>query len=156
VDKETCLNFLGLRCDVCYRVCPLIDKAIKLELRHNERTGRHAIFEPVVYSDACTGCGMCEKACVLKTAAIKVYPINLAKGEIGEHYRLGWEEKRKAGGSLVTPDEEHKYNLPEGMKFEYGGRGLVPAEPAAPVPAPAAPPPGSQSGLPKALKGNQL
>ena len=21
VDKETCLNFLGLRCDVCYRVC---------------------------------------------------------------------------------------------------------------------------------------
>ncbi|WP_291853318.1 4Fe-4S dicluster domain-containing protein, partial [Accumulibacter sp.] len=22
-DQETCLNFLGLRCDVCYRVCPV-------------------------------------------------------------------------------------------------------------------------------------
>ena len=26
IDHETCLNFLGLRCDVCYRVCPAIDK----------------------------------------------------------------------------------------------------------------------------------
>ena len=24
VGHETCLNYLGLRCDVCYRVCPLI------------------------------------------------------------------------------------------------------------------------------------
>lgn len=35
VDHETCLNFLGLRCDVCYRVCPLIDKAITLEQQRN-------------------------------------------------------------------------------------------------------------------------
>jgi ferredoxin len=40
VDHETCLNFLGLRCDVCYRVCPVIDKAITLETQHNPRTGR--------------------------------------------------------------------------------------------------------------------
>jgi len=160
VDKETCLNFLGLRCDVCYRVCPLIDKAIKLEPRHNTRTGTHTIFEPVVYSDACTGCGKCEHACVLKTAAIKVFPIALAKGELGEHYRLGWEEKRKAGGSLVAPDLEHQYNLPEGMRYEYGGRGVVtepPAPPAAPTaPASAAGATSPPSGLPKALQGNQL
>lgn len=31
LDHETCLNWQGLRCDVCYRVCPLIDKAITLE-----------------------------------------------------------------------------------------------------------------------------
>ena len=154
VDHETCLNFLGLRCDICYRVCPVIDKAIKLEPRHNERTGSHTIFEPVVYSNACTGCGKCEGACPLKTAAIKVYPVQLAKGELGDHYRLGWEEKRKAGGSLVAPDVEHQYNLPEGLKYEYGGRGLVP-DAAAPVPAPSAPAP-KPGGLPKALQGNQL
>ena len=39
IDQENCLNFLGLRCDVCYRVCPLIDQAITLELEHNQRSG---------------------------------------------------------------------------------------------------------------------
>ena len=39
VDHETCLNFLGLRCDICYRVCPVIDKAITLEPQSNARTG---------------------------------------------------------------------------------------------------------------------
>ena len=38
VDQENCLNFLGLRCDVCYRVCPVIDEAITLETSHNART----------------------------------------------------------------------------------------------------------------------
>ncbi len=155
VDKETCLNFLGLRCDICYRVCPVIDKAITLEPRHNERTGTHTIFEPVVHSDACTGCGMCEKACPLKAAAIRVFPTALARGELGEHYRLGWEEKRKAGGSLVTPEIEHRYNLPEGLKYEFGGRGLVPDVPAPPAPA-TAPAPGTSGALPRALQGNQL
>lgn len=89
VDQETCLNFLGLRCDVCYRVCPLIDKAITLEPQHNVRTGKHTRFIPTVHSDACTGCGKCERACVLEAAAIRVYPIELAKGKIGGHYRLG-------------------------------------------------------------------
>jgi ferredoxin-type protein NapG len=101
VDHETCLNFQGMRCDVCYRVCPLIDKAITLELQHNERTGRHTMFVPTVHSDKCTGCGKCERSCVLDTAAIKVYPTELAKGEMGGHYRLGWEEKKKAGRSLI-------------------------------------------------------
>ena len=40
-------------------------------------------------------------------------------------YRLGWEEKEKAGKSLVTPDKEHKYNLPEGLKYEHEGEGLM-------------------------------
>ena len=101
VGHETCLNFLGLRCDVCYRVCPLSDKAITLERHHNERTGKHAVFIPTVHTDKCTGCGKCEKACVLEEAAIKVLPPYLATGAIGEHYRLGWEEKKKAGKELV-------------------------------------------------------
>ncbi len=124
IDQENCLNFLGLRCDVCYRVCPLIDKAITLEPRHNVRSGKHAIFIPVVHSEACTGCGKCEHACVLDQAAIKVLPDKLAKGELGRHYRVGWKEKQRAGRSLVTPDVEHQYNLPEGVEYDYEGEGL--------------------------------
>ncbi|WP_064607273.1 ferredoxin-type protein NapG [Photobacterium sp. J15] len=104
IDHETCLNWLGLRCDVCYRVCPLIDEAITLEPIRNKRTGYHAKFIPTVHSDVCTGCGKCEQACVLDEAAIKVVPTALAKGQMGQHYRLGWEEKAEHGGSLV-PEE---------------------------------------------------
>jgi len=125
VDHENCLNYQGLRCDVCYRVCPVIDKAITLEPQLNVRTGKHTLFIPVVHADACTGCGKCEKSCVLEQAAIKVLPVQLARGELGHHYRLGWEEKAKAGESLVAPDVEHQYNLPKGYRYEYGGRGLV-------------------------------
>lgn len=126
IDQETCLNFQGLRCDVCYRICPLIDEAITLEMRHNPRSDKHALFLPTVHSDACTGCGKCEHACVLPEAAIKVFPRKLAKGRAAEHYRMGWEEKQKAGRSLVTPDAEHRYNLPEGMQYENSGSGLQP------------------------------
>ena len=149
IDHESCLNFLGLRCDVCYRVCPAIDKAITLEMLPNLRTGKHAMFLPTVHSEFCTGCGKCEKSCVLEEAAIKVLPVKLAQGKLGQHYRLGWEEKTKAGKSLVAPDAEHQYTLPEGYKYEQG-RGLIPGssgESAAP---------GTQPGFPKALQGDKL
>lgn len=120
VDQETCLNFLGLRCDVCYRVCPVIDKAITLEMRPNARTGRHTMFIPTVHSEYCTGCGKCEKSCITEEASIKVLPIKVAKGAHGSHYRIGWDEKEKAGKSLVEerglidlPDR-----LPEGVTLE--------------------------------------
>ena len=101
VDQENCLNFLGLRCDVCYRVCPVIDEAITLELSHNDRSGHHAIFAPTVHADHCTGCGVCEKSCVLPEAAIKVLPLRLARGASAEHYRRGWEEQDSNGAPLV-------------------------------------------------------
>ncbi|HBO39218.1 MAG TPA: ferredoxin-type protein NapG [Pasteurellaceae bacterium] len=120
LDHETCLNWQGLRCDVCYRVCPLIDKAITLEHVHNDRTEIHAKLIPTVHSDACTGCGKCEQACVLEESAIKVLPTDMAKGVLGRHYRLGWKEKQNAGKSLI----EERYpsgfrtmdaRMPEGM-----------------------------------------
>lgn len=134
IDQENCLNFQGLRCDVCYRVCPSINEAITLERQHNERSGKHAVFIPTVHSDACTGCGKCEKACVLEEAAIRILPMHLAKGELGHHYRWGWEEKQKAGGSLVTPDEQHRYNLPQGQRYDFEGEGLILEEQGAEVP----------------------
>lgn len=138
VDQEHCIAFQGLRCEVCYRICPLINQAITLDLRHNERSGRHALFIPVVHSAACTGCGKCEQACILEEAAIKVFPQRLAQGRSGQHYRLGWEEKTRAGGSVVTPDAEHRYYLPEGTHYDYGGRGLVTdGVPETPAEAPA-------------------
>ena len=125
VDQENCIAFQGLRCEVCYNICPVQGKAITLEPQHNVRTGKHALFIPVVHSSDCTGCGKCEHACILEQAAIKILPEKIARGELGRHYRLGWKEKQKAGGSLVTPDEQHRYNLPEGMRYEYEGEGLI-------------------------------
>lgn len=113
VSRDTCLNLQGLRCDVCYRVCPAIDKAITLEQTHNRRTGKHALFEPVVHPDACTGCGKCEKSCVLTEAAIKVLPVALAVGHQDVHYRRGWEEKSKAGRELVPGIIDLPDRLPE-------------------------------------------
>ena len=91
-DQENCLAFQGLRCEVCYRVCPLMGKAITLNHRPQERTGVHAQFEPVVHSDQCTGCGMCEHACVLEETAIRVLPRSLAKGRLGRGYRFEWKD----------------------------------------------------------------
>ncbi len=122
IDQENCLNYLGLRCDVCYRVCPLIDKAITLETQHNPRSDRHAMLLPTVHSDTCTGCGKCEKACVLPgESAIKVLPIRLAQGSAAQHYRRGWEEKSAAGGESLI-----------GEQVELPVRGLEQPVPAAP------------------------
>jgi ferredoxin-type protein NapG len=128
INQETCLNFQGLRCEVCYRECPLIEKAITLELRHNRRSGKHTLFIPTLHSEYCTGCGKCERVCVLPEAAIKVLPITIAMGRSAEHYRWGWEEKERAGESLVHPDPEHVYNLPEGFDYDYEGKGLIRSE----------------------------
>lgn len=125
IDQENCIAFRGLRCEVCYNVCPVRGKAITLKRSHNKRTGKHALIIPTVHSDACTGCGKCEAACVVEKATIKVLPFHIAQGEMGAFYRLGWEEKQKAGGSLVTPDFEHRYTLPEGQSYEFEGRGLI-------------------------------
>ena len=136
IDQEACIAFQGLRCEVCFNVCPIRSDAITLDYQHNQRSQKHALFIPVVHSDACTGCGLCEKACILDEAAIKVMPRQLAKGELGKHYRLGWEKKNQAGRSLVAPDTEHRYNLPEGMDYDHNGEGLIFEQQEAEVDAP--------------------
>jgi len=125
IDQENCIAFQGLRCEVCFNICPLRGKAITLEYRPNKRTGMHAIFPPVVHSDHCTGCGLCERACILEEAAVKVLPLKLAKGELGHHYRLGWDQKGEQGKRFPTADPMHQYNLPQGERYDYAGRGLM-------------------------------
>jgi ferredoxin-type protein NapG len=92
IDLENCLSWKGLRCEICYRECPLKGRAISLET-HPRGISKHAMFFPIVHSDACTGCGICEKACPTTEAAIRILPHNLVQGKIGDHYRLGWTEK---------------------------------------------------------------
>ncbi len=93
VHKESCIAFWGIQCDACYRACPLLDEAITLEYAKNERTGKHAFLLPIVQSDVCTGCGLCEIACVTEEPAIFVLPIEYSTGKAGSHYVKGWDKK---------------------------------------------------------------
>lgn len=93
IDEKSCIAFWGIQCDACYRACPLIDEAISLDFERNERTGKHAFLKPVINPDVCTGCGMCEHACVTEKAAIFVLPRKVAEGKAGNFYIKGWEKK---------------------------------------------------------------
>ena len=89
IDIENCLSWQGLRCEICFRECPVQGTATTVE-HHPRRISKHAMFVPLVHSDACTGCGICEKACPTQVAAIRVLQPELVQGQIGDHYRLGW------------------------------------------------------------------
>ncbi len=105
IDDESCIAFWGIQCDACYRACPLLEVAITIEYEKNARTGKHAFMKPVVHSDACTGCGLCERACVTEKAAIFVLPREVALGKAGDYYIKGWEktdEKRLENATSKT------------------------------------------------------
>ena len=93
VHKESCIAFWGIQCDACYRACPIQGEAITIEHQKNERTGKHAFLLPIVHSDVCTGCGLCEQACVTEKPAIFVLPIEHSTGRAGDHYVKGWDKK---------------------------------------------------------------
>jgi ferredoxin-type protein NapG len=87
VGHETCLNYKGITCGICYRVCPIREEAITLEPA--EIDGR-TVELPTVHSDSCTGCGTCEKHCVLSHAAIRVLPRDLGLGSSGVNKAGRW------------------------------------------------------------------
>lgn len=105
VDETNCIAFWGIQCDACYRACPILGEAITIEYTKNERTGKHAFMKPVVHSDVCTGCGLCEKACVTEKASIFVLPRDVALGKAGDYYIKGWDkedEKRLENATMET------------------------------------------------------
>jgi ferredoxin-type protein NapG len=83
VDEEACIAISrGIRCEVCYRSCPLIDQAIRIELRPREGDNIHMLFAPVIDEESCVGCGLCVERCVVSdpTVAIGIEaPQNLPK-----------------------------------------------------------------------------
>jgi len=93
IDENSCVAFWGIQCDACYRACPIMGQAITIEYDQNKRTGKHAFLKPVVHADACTGCGMCEHACITEKPAIFVLPREVAMGKAGSHYIKGWDKK---------------------------------------------------------------
>ncbi len=114
IDIEHCLSWQGLRCEICYRECPVQGKAIVIE-NYPRKLSKHGMFVPVVQSEYCTGCGVCEHACPTEKAAIRVVQPELVEGEIGKHYRLGWKDR----GRLT--EEFHPYEAgPEDEKSPAG------------------------------------
>lgn len=104
IDRETCIAYSGIQCDACYRACPLIDRAITVEYTRNIRTGKHAMLAPLVHSESCTGCGLCEKACVTKKASVFVLPLEIAMGKSSERYIKGWDERDEERMKEVTEE----------------------------------------------------
>jgi len=128
VDPNSCIAFWGIQCDACYRACPLLDEAIKLEYGRNERTGKHAFLMPVIEMNICTGCGLCEKACVTEKPAIFIQTREMALGKPGDHYVKGWDKKdqQRVGDRVDTDVTTHNKRsekdaadyLNEGVSFE--------------------------------------
>lgn len=125
VDDKNCIAFWGIQCDACYRACPLLDEAIYLEYEKNERTGKHAFLKPIVNSDICTGCGLCERACVTKESAIIVLPREVALGKVGDFYVKGWDkndEKRlKNAKEINTQTDISKKSAVDSLNDDFIG-----------------------------------
>lgn len=64
VDESLCFSYFGRTCGVCYRACPYPGKALTVGL----------FEQPTVNPDFCTGCGLCEQACIHMPQAIRVVP----------------------------------------------------------------------------------
>jgi MauM/NapG family ferredoxin protein len=60
---ERCVAFDGVECGVCARVCPLGERALRVD-----GDGR-----PVIIAEECVGCGVCVKACVTSPASLKLH-----------------------------------------------------------------------------------
>ncbi len=66
IDEELCYAYHGDACRSCWNNCPLYDEALYMK----------EFQYPVVVEDKCTGCGLCEYACVAVAVvpAIKIIP----------------------------------------------------------------------------------
>lgn len=70
---QGCYSFIGAAaCNSCARACPLGDRAITMRQGATRLGGR---FTPTVDATACTGCGLCEQACIAEQPAITVTAI---------------------------------------------------------------------------------
>ncbi|MBT3352667.1 MAG: 4Fe-4S binding protein [Nitrospinaceae bacterium] len=64
VDKSMCYSYQKRTCGVCIRACPFPGVAMM--------TG---LYEQPIVTDACVGCGLCERACIHIPQAIRIVPV---------------------------------------------------------------------------------
>jgi len=79
IDEEVCIAYQGYRCEVCYRICPLIDEAITIDFQNRENDAIHAKFIPTINKDICTGCGLCVERCAVSEPYVPIRIITLAE-----------------------------------------------------------------------------
>ena len=81
IEEDVCIAYQGYRCEVCYRVCPLIDEAITIDFQRLEGDDIHTKFIPVVNRDICAGCGLCVQRCAVSDPYVPIRIVSLAEQE---------------------------------------------------------------------------
>ncbi len=66
LDKNICYSYNDRICGVCYRACPLQDIALKIGPWET----------PIIDTEKCVGCGLCERICYHYPQAIRIIPAN--------------------------------------------------------------------------------
>jgi len=70
LNRDMCYSWAepARTCGVCYRACPFQGLAMRIE-----------VFErPVIDSEYCIGCGLCEASCIHLPQAIRIVPVDRA------------------------------------------------------------------------------
>jgi len=81
IDEQVCIAYQGYRCEVCYRVCPLIDKAITIDFQAMEQDDIHTKFIPTIDRHYCTGCGLCVERCAVSEPHVPIRIVTRAEQE---------------------------------------------------------------------------
>lgn len=81
IDEEICIAYQGYRCEVCYRICPLIDQAITIDFQAMEEDDIHTKFIPTIDPHVCTGCGLCVERCAVDEPYVPIRIITRAEQE---------------------------------------------------------------------------
>lgn len=81
IDENVCIAYKGYRCEVCYRICPLIDEAITIDFQQMDDDDIHTKFIPAINKDVCTGCGLCVERCAVDEPYVPIRIVTLAEQE---------------------------------------------------------------------------
>ncbi|MCA8981962.1 MAG: 4Fe-4S dicluster domain-containing protein [Planctomycetes bacterium] len=67
IDSERCFAWNDTVCRACWHACPYPNSAITLDWKSR----------PQIVADACTGCGLCDHACLTEPSSIRIAPFGV-------------------------------------------------------------------------------